>query len=52
MNMPIMKQLLLVLVLLTPGLVRAQVSAAISGKVEDATGSAVGGVNVTVSERR
>jgi hypothetical protein len=47
--MPIMKRLLLVLALLTPGLVRAQVSGAISGKVEDATGSPVGGVNVTVT---
>ena len=39
---------LLGLFLLTPGLVRAQVSAAISGRVEDATGSSVSGVSVTV----
>src|SRR3982075_3480849 len=34
--------------LITPGLLHAQVSAAISGRVEDATGSSVSGVNVTV----
>src|SRR5579872_4111739 len=34
--------------LLTPGLLSAQVSAAISGRVEDATGSPVNGVSVTV----
>ncbi len=34
--------------LIAPGLLRAQVSAAISGRVEDATGSPVSGVSVTV----
>ncbi|HSR08037.1 MAG TPA: carboxypeptidase regulatory-like domain-containing protein, partial [Bryobacteraceae bacterium] len=43
-----MKHLVLGVLLLTPGLLRAQVTAAISGRVEDATGSAVGGVTVTV----
>src|SRR6476661_8815357 len=42
------RHFLLALFLLTPGLLRAQVSAAISGRVEDATGSPVGGVSVTV----
>ena len=43
-----MKHLLLALFALTPALLQAQVSAEISGRVEDATGSAVGGVTVTV----
>ena len=43
-----MKHLLLALLLLSPALLRAQVSAEISGRVDDATGSAVGGVSVTV----
>ena len=43
-----MKHLLVALLLLTPALLQAQVSAEISGRVEDATGSAVGGVTVTV----
>ena len=43
-----MKHLLLALLLLTPALSRAQVSAEISGRIDDATGSAVGGVTVTV----
>ncbi len=43
-----MKHLLLALFVLTPALLQAQVSAEISGRVEDATGSAVGGVTVTV----
>src|SRR5258705_11017059 len=42
------RHFLLALFLLTPGLLRAQVSAAISGRVEDATGSSVSGVSVTV----
>jgi len=43
-----MKYIWLGVLLLAPGLVRAQVTAEISGRVEDATGSAVGGVTVTV----
>jgi hypothetical protein len=43
-----MKHLWLGVLLLTPALLRAQVSAEISGRVDDATGSAVGGVTVTV----
>ena len=43
-----MKHLLLALLLLTPALLRAQVSAEISGRVDDATGSPVSGVTVTV----
>src|ERR1700676_1278072 len=42
------RHFLLGVFLLTPGLLRAQVSAAISGRVEDATGSPVSGVSVTV----
>ena len=42
------KHLWLGILLLTPALLQAQVSAEISGRVEDATGSAVGGVTVTV----
>lgn len=41
------KHLLLGVLLLTPGLLRGQVTAAISGRVDDATGAAVGGVMVT-----
>jgi len=43
-----MKHLLLAALLLTPALLQAQVSAEISGRVDDATGSAVGGVTITV----
>src|SRR5436853_1863277 len=43
-----LKHWLLGVLLLTPGLLHAQVAAAISGRVEDATGSAVGGVTITV----
>ena len=42
------KRLLLGLLLLAPGLLSAQGVAAISGRVEDSTGSSVGGVTVTV----
>jgi hypothetical protein len=42
------KYLLLGVLLLLPGILSAQVTAAISGRVEDASGSAVGGVTITV----
>lgn len=41
------KHFLLSVLLLMPALLRGQVTAAISGRVEDATGAAVGGVTVT-----
>src|SRR5665213_1276573 len=43
-----MMHLWLAVLLLTPALLQAQVSAEISGRVNDASGSAVGGVTVTV----
>ncbi len=43
-----LKLFLLNVVLLTSGLLGAQVTAAISGRVEDASGSPVGGVTITV----
>ena len=43
-----LKHMLLGVLLLTPGLLRAQVTAAISGRVEDASGSPVAGVAVSV----
>jgi hypothetical protein len=48
MSMLRMKHLWLAVLLLTPALLQAQVSAEISGRVNDASGSAVGGVTVTV----
>ena len=48
MRIRVRKHLLLGVMLLLPGVLSAQVTAAISGRVEDATGSPVGGVTVTV----
>ena len=48
MRISVFNHLLLGLALLTPGLLHAQVTASISGRVEDASGSPVGGVTITV----